>query len=136
VLFIENFLTPQKDWSNPNVRPHIQVYPEIAKDSVVSEVWHAEKWMKMDRHLLSPMYDDGKGRHYYIDELTRLKSGGMIIPLQWIIVEGVVHANAVRVTLNSTVCTSHCIFLRFSKSIFKGHCLSRTRSECNTFQYC
>ncbi|KAF8066040.1 hypothetical protein FPV67DRAFT_1653670 [Lyophyllum atratum] len=71
------------DWSNPLVRPHIKRYPVIPPGGVISEVWHAEKWREIDRHFMSPMYDDGI-RHYFIDELAQLKNGEFVIPLRWL----------------------------------------------------
>ena len=61
--------------------------------------------MKADRHILSPMFDDGSGCHYFVDEPMVLKSGAMIVPLRWILVDGVVHAEAVLVTLDILVCS-------------------------------
>lgn len=56
----------------------------IPPGGVISEVWHAQKWRKdIDRHFLSPMYDDGF-RHYFIDELAQTRSGGLVIPLRWL----------------------------------------------------
>ncbi|KAF8148420.1 hypothetical protein B0H34DRAFT_778280 [Crassisporium funariophilum] len=72
------------DWANPLVRPHIKRYPMIPPGGVVSEVWHAAKWRgEIDRHCLSPMFDDGI-RHYFIDELAQLRNGNLVIPLRWL----------------------------------------------------
>ena len=55
----------------------------LAKGGLISEIWHGEKWRReIDRHALSPMYDDGL-RHYYIDEPAQLKDGSMVVPLRW-----------------------------------------------------
>lgn len=60
-----------QDWSNPLVREHIHVYPEIT-DGPISEVWHAEKWRHdMDLDALSPMWD-GRSCHYYMNEVCQL----------------------------------------------------------------
>ncbi|EDR03329.1 uncharacterized protein LACBIDRAFT_307447 [Laccaria bicolor S238N-H82] len=72
------------DWANPLVCSQLKVYPVIPRDGVISEIWHAQKWRhNLDRHSLSPMYDDGSC-HYYIDEPAHLRSGGLVIPLQWL----------------------------------------------------
>ncbi|KAJ2922664.1 hypothetical protein H1R20_g14407, partial [Candolleomyces eurysporus] len=71
------------DWMNPEVRCHIRRYPVLPKGGIVSEIWHGEKWQRtLDRHALSPMFDDGQ-RHYYIDEPARIKDGTVVIPLRW-----------------------------------------------------
>jgi hypothetical protein len=76
----------------------------IPPDGIVSEVYHAQKWRKdVDRHALSPMYDAGD-RHYYIDELARLKNGDFIIPVRWLEDnDGNVFADAYAVTFNDQV---------------------------------
>jgi hypothetical protein len=74
-----------KDWANPLVANHIRRYPVISQAGIVSEVWHGQKWRRdLDRHLMSPMYNAGDGKHYFIDEPARLRDGRMIIPVRWL----------------------------------------------------
>lgn len=57
----------------------------IPSDGVISEVWHARKWRHdLDRHILSPMYDDENGRRYFIDEPAGLENGELVIPVRWL----------------------------------------------------
>lgn len=73
-----------QDWANLSVCDHIRRYPVIPPGGIISEVYHAQKWRQdVDRHILSPMYDAGS-RHFYIDELARLKSGDFVIPVRWL----------------------------------------------------
>lgn len=60
----------------------------------------------MDRHLLSPMYENGD-RHYYIDELAQLNNGQMVIPVRWLENEadGEIWGDAWTVTLDDNVST-------------------------------
>lgn len=74
-----------KDWANPLVAKHIRWYPVISRDGIVSEVWHGKKWhYDLDRHLISPVYDAGNGKHYFVDEAARLRDGHMIVPVRWL----------------------------------------------------
>ncbi|KAJ3781388.1 hypothetical protein GGU10DRAFT_277639 [Lentinula aff. detonsa] len=82
------------DWTNPNVRPLLHFYPEIPEDGIVCEVWHAEKWRTMDPELLSPMYDAGSGKHFYVFELLKLRDGSFVIPIRWIVKHKRIHAEA------------------------------------------
>ncbi|KAJ7112273.1 hypothetical protein C8R44DRAFT_741961 [Mycena epipterygia] len=73
-----------KDWANPETRKFIRVYPEIPEDGVVREIWHAQKWRKdMDLENLSPMYA-AQYSHFYVNELARLRTGKLVIPIRWI----------------------------------------------------
>ena len=70
-----------------------------------SEVWHTERWRNdLPSDVVSPMYNAGV-RHYYIDELVRLKDGNFAIPLRWVKYQGQMHAIAVAVVSNQGVRT-------------------------------
>jgi hypothetical protein len=49
------------------------------------------------------MYNDLQGRHYYINELARMKNGGYIIPVRWVKWRGRMHADAYQVTFDEQV---------------------------------
>ncbi|KAI0349150.1 hypothetical protein OH77DRAFT_1533351 [Trametes cingulata] len=90
-----------QDWVNPEIRPHIHVYPKIP-DGPISEVWHTEKWHTgLDRSMLTPMYNAGD-RHYYVNELSRMHNGDMVIPSRWVIFHGELHADVHRVTFDTS----------------------------------
>ncbi|KAF9526609.1 hypothetical protein CPB83DRAFT_937649 [Crepidotus variabilis] len=95
------------DWMNPLVRPHIRRYPVIPSEGVISEVWHARKWREdCDRHILSPMYDSGDERHFFIDEPAELADGGLIIPLRWLEDEGgKIYADAWEIKVEQSIGT-------------------------------
>ncbi|KAF8905268.1 hypothetical protein CPB84DRAFT_1845065 [Gymnopilus junonius] len=107
------------DWANPTVCDHIRRYPVIPPNGVISEVYHAVKWRKdVDQHTLSPMYDAGD-RHYYINELARLKNSNFIIPVQWLEdTDGQVFADAYAIVFNekplATVVDTNSFLIRAS----------------------
>ncbi|KAJ6623228.1 hypothetical protein B0H10DRAFT_1786753 [Mycena sp. CBHHK59/15] len=89
-----------QDWANPTTRKLIHVYPEIPKDGVIREIWHAQKWCKsMDLDSLSPMYDAGTS-HYYVYEVARLRDGNFVIPIRWVRFRGKIYADAFAITLD------------------------------------
>ncbi|KAJ7139371.1 hypothetical protein C8R44DRAFT_605476, partial [Mycena epipterygia] len=89
-----------KDWANPETRKFIRVYPEIPEDGVVREIWHAQKWRKdMDLDNLSPMYA-AQYSHFYVNELARLNTGKLVIPIRWIKFKNIVCADAFAVELD------------------------------------
>jgi hypothetical protein len=70
---------------NPLVAPHLRRYPVIPANGVISEVWHARKWRHdVDRHILSPMYDAGNNKHFFVDEPAVLINDKMVIPVRWL----------------------------------------------------
>ncbi|KZS91021.1 hypothetical protein SISNIDRAFT_414520 [Sistotremastrum niveocremeum HHB9708] len=82
------------DFANPMVRPHLNLYPVETK--VVSETFQADKWLKeVDGDALTPMWADWEEapyRHFYVNELALRRDGTFVIPLRWLVVENVVHA--------------------------------------------
>ncbi|KAJ7206206.1 hypothetical protein C8J57DRAFT_1258525 [Mycena rebaudengoi] len=89
-----------KDWANPVTRKLIHVYPEIPEDGVIREIWQAQKWQKdMDLDVLSPMHAAGMTNHY-VNEVSRLRDGNLVIPIRWVKFRGKVYADAFSVTFN------------------------------------
>ncbi|KAJ7860941.1 hypothetical protein B0H14DRAFT_3084779 [Mycena olivaceomarginata] len=91
-----------KDWKNPVTRKLIHI-------------WHAQKWRKhMDLDILSPMYAAGAS-HYYVNEVSRLQDGQLIIPMRWVMFRGKVWADAFTITLDeqgeATVVDQKTIFI-------------------------
>ncbi|KAF5352908.1 hypothetical protein D9758_007948 [Tetrapyrgos nigripes] len=83
------------DWSNPLVRKHIHVYPELSE--VVSETWQAAKWVEeVGVEQLSPMWADWQSavnchRHFYVNEVAQTVSGSYVFIKRWVTVKKNVH---------------------------------------------
>ncbi|KAJ6600531.1 hypothetical protein DFH09DRAFT_1257967 [Mycena vulgaris] len=63
----------------------------------ISEFWQAGKWTS-EVHLdeLSPMWanwDTAAHRHFYVNELARQRDGTYVVPVRWVTVNDVVHAD-------------------------------------------
>ncbi|KAJ7790769.1 hypothetical protein B0H14DRAFT_3161240 [Mycena olivaceomarginata] len=85
------------DWANPLVRPFIHIYPEVS--GPIAEFWQADKWTsEIGLDELSPMWADWENkaashRHFFVNELARQYDGTYVVPVRWITVENVVHAD-------------------------------------------
>ncbi|KAJ6619172.1 hypothetical protein B0H10DRAFT_1946996 [Mycena sp. CBHHK59/15] len=85
-----------KDWTCKL----IHLYPEIPEDGIIREIWHAQKWRKnMNLDILSPMYDAG-ATHYYVNEVSLLKTGNFVVPIRWVLFHGRVYADAFSIIFN------------------------------------
>lgn len=101
-----------QDWANPETRKFIHVYPEIPEDGIIREIWHAQKWRKdMDLDRLSPMYDARHlHAHFYVNELARLNSGKLVIPIRWLKFRNRICADAFCVDIDVSVWHFHSSF--------------------------
>ncbi|KAJ7784239.1 hypothetical protein B0H16DRAFT_1295984 [Mycena metata] len=88
------------DFANPLVRDSMHFYPEIT--STVSEFWQAAKYVEeIDLDELSPMWADWVSspyRHFYVKELAQCRDGTFVVPIKWIVFQGLVHAEVYQAT--------------------------------------
>jgi hypothetical protein len=82
------------------------LYPEVT--STVTESWQAGKWVnEVALDELTPMWADWQrspNRHFYIDEIARLRDGRYLVPRRWVICNGEEHADAQLVSIDDQVC--------------------------------
>ncbi|KAJ7202934.1 hypothetical protein C8J57DRAFT_1203274 [Mycena rebaudengoi] len=83
-----------KDFSNPEVAPHIQKYPEDVAGGPISEIWQVKdgRWHDIPLDALVPSILIGYKR-YYIHEIAELSDGQWVIPALWIIFQGKICAD-------------------------------------------
>ncbi|KAK0243536.1 hypothetical protein EDD85DRAFT_919320 [Armillaria nabsnona] len=72
-----------QDFFNPEVAKHLQFYPEDTNGPISEDYKPSE---------LTPMYSQGLCQ-FYIDELAQLKDGSYVVPRNWIIRNGELHAD-------------------------------------------
>ncbi|KAJ6610166.1 hypothetical protein B0H10DRAFT_2293750 [Mycena sp. CBHHK59/15] len=83
-----------KDFSNPEVAPHIQKYPEDVDGGPISEIWQVKdgRWHDIPLDELAPSILIGYKR-YYVHEIAELSDGQWIIPALWIMFRGKVYTD-------------------------------------------
>jgi hypothetical protein len=72
----------------------------------------------MDLDNLSPMYA-GQYCHFYVNELARLKTGELVIPIRWVKFKNAVCADTFKVEINSEVKSLH-LYNGLSHTYFQG----------------
>ncbi|KAJ3713977.1 hypothetical protein DFJ43DRAFT_1043883 [Lentinula guzmanii] len=116
--------TVAHDFANPQVAPHINLYPERT-DGPRSEAWQFERINEYSPSQLTPMISRGL-RQFWIDEVAQLNDGSYVIPRNWINVT----------TAGKTVLSSDCSNVQVT---LEGWLLSgpiRTvPAECFKFNY-
>ncbi len=73
------------------------------------EVWQAERWKEFKLSQLTPMYSRGL-RQFYIEELAQLWGGTFVIPHNWIIRKGELHADCSEAFFTPVCCSENFIF--------------------------
>jgi hypothetical protein len=90
-----------QDWMNPLTAALLQRYPERRSDGGVSQIWHGEKLLKeVPLDQLCPHHING-ARHFYVNEYAQLDDGRFVIPRRWVMIDGVLHAEAWTVELDN-----------------------------------
>ena len=91
-LLLSSFSNFQ-ELSNPQVRPHLHIYPEDSGDSL-GEARQAAKWLhELPSEDTTPMIRL-KDEDYYIHEPVILTNGDACVPARWFTRDGVFHAKA------------------------------------------
>ncbi|KAJ7207881.1 hypothetical protein GGX14DRAFT_567184 [Mycena pura] len=88
-----------RDFSNPLVAPHMQLYPEEVNGGI-SENWQSERWQEYTPEQLTPMFSNGYKR-FWIEEVAQMRDGRLIIPHTWIKRHSVLTTDAHIVTRTS-----------------------------------
>lgn len=82
------------------------LYPEVTL--TVAKSWQAGKWLdEVAPDELTPMWADWQQsphRHFYINEIARMRDERYLVPRRWVIYNGEEHADAHLVSVNNQVC--------------------------------
>ena len=67
---------------------------------------------------MSPMYDAGNRKHYFMDEPAQLKDGRMVIPIRWLEDEsGAVYCDAWEIKINEQSVSTFNIYIHKAKRV-------------------
>ncbi|XP_006462904.1 hypothetical protein AGABI2DRAFT_152282 [Agaricus bisporus var. bisporus H97] len=92
------------DWSNPQVRPLMQLYPEV--EVPITEFWQASKWVdESNIDDEAPMWADWDNpakvhRHYFVQELAITEEDDFVLIMKWLSVKGQMAASVRRVVMD------------------------------------
>ncbi|KAJ3792239.1 hypothetical protein GGU11DRAFT_760921 [Lentinula aff. detonsa] len=113
--------TVAHDFANPQVAPHINLYPERT-DGPRSEAWQFERINEYSPSQLTPMISRGL-RQFWIDEVAQLNDGSYVIPRNWINVT----------TAGKTVLSSDCSNVQVT--LLLSGPIRTVPAECFKFNY-
>ncbi|KAJ3978510.1 hypothetical protein F5890DRAFT_1422552, partial [Lentinula detonsa] len=74
--------TIAKDFANPHVAPHINLYPERT-NGLRCESWQFDRWTEFPPSQLTPMFSRGL-KQFWIEEIAQLSNGAYVLPHNWI----------------------------------------------------
>ncbi|KAJ3965958.1 hypothetical protein EV361DRAFT_966529 [Lentinula raphanica] len=89
----------KRNFANPHVAKHLHFYPEESTGPV-TEVWQCDRWKEYSPSEHTPMFSGG-GKQFYIDEVATLNDSRLVMPVSWIVRDGILCADAHPVTINA-----------------------------------
>ncbi|KAF9065870.1 hypothetical protein BDP27DRAFT_1384442 [Rhodocollybia butyracea] len=89
-----------RDFANPQVAPHIMLYPEET-EGPRGEAWQFDRWKEYGPSQLTPMYSRGL-KQFWIDEVSQLKDGSYVLPRNWIMRDKELHSDCSDVHVTPT----------------------------------
>ncbi|KAF5374921.1 hypothetical protein D9758_000015 [Tetrapyrgos nigripes] len=97
-----NIFYTTDDLANPEVAPHIQLYPEDKGKGPISETWQVPggRWHELPLDCLPPsiLVDE---KRFYIHEVAQLRDGSWFIPQLWLVYQGRTHADGFHVLMDN-----------------------------------
>ncbi|KAF5360251.1 hypothetical protein D9758_009151 [Tetrapyrgos nigripes] len=96
-----NIFYTTDDLANPEVAPHIQLYPEDKGKGPISETWQVPGgcWHELPLDHLPPSILVNEKR-FYIHEIAQLRDGSWFIPLLWLVFQRRTCADGYRVIIS------------------------------------
>ncbi|RDX39427.1 hypothetical protein OH76DRAFT_1327962, partial [Lentinus brumalis] len=92
-IFYTNSITDLvcRDLSQPDLAKHLIIYPDETPQPI-SEFHQANYHKELPRSELTPSYY-GNSKHFFVDEVCRLRNGSLVIPRVWVTRGGAVYAH-------------------------------------------